>query len=89
MSLEYGFSTKLCYNSATFTTKKERKMKQLSLIAASAIIGFSTLTYAQEAQCVGLSIGSTGADIEYSRLIAPEYNLALRLTAGNELQRGL
>jgi hypothetical protein len=59
-----------------------KKMKQLSLIAASVILGFSTLSYAQEAQSVGISVGSIGADIEYSRLIAPEYNLALRLTAG-------
>ena len=42
----------------------------------------ATCSMADDAQSVGLNLGSIGGDIEYTRMVMPEYNLALRLGLG-------
>jgi len=57
-------------------------MKKLLLTTATLLLGLSATTSAQEAQSMGVSVGSIGADLEYSRIISEERNLALRLSVG-------
>jgi len=52
-------------------------------IKVSVLSAFlATCSMADDAQSVGVNLGSIGGDIEYTRMVMPEYNLALRLGLG-------
>jgi len=57
-------------------------MKKLSITAAATLLLTTGNIHATETQSLGVSLGSIGADIEYSRIISEENNLALRLSIG-------
>jgi opacity protein-like surface antigen len=57
-----------------------KKFIKLSVISAMLC---SSVAVAEDAtQSVGLSAGTIGAELEYSRIIQPEYNLAVRVSIG-------
>jgi len=57
-------------------------MKKIIRISVVALL-FSNIAMAEgEAQSVGASVGTIGAELEYSRIIQPEYNLAVRVSVG-------
>jgi len=57
-------------------------MKKLIISSLLSIGVLSTVANAQDPYSVGASVGTTGFEAEYSRMIMPEYNLALRLSMG-------
>jgi hypothetical protein len=57
-------------------------MKKIIRISVVALL-FSNIAMAEgEAQSIGASVGTIGAELEYSRIIQPEYNLAVRVSVG-------
>jgi len=57
-----------------------KKFIKLSVI--SALLCSSVAVAEDATQSVGLSAGTIGAELEYSRIIQPEYNLAVRVSIG-------
>ena len=57
-------------------------MKKLLLSSVVSIALFGSVANAENEQSVGVNLGSIGAEIDYTRMIVPEYNLALRVGLG-------
>jgi hypothetical protein len=57
-------------------------MKKLIISSLLSIGVLSTVANAQDPYSVGASVGTTGFEAEYSRMIMPEYKLAVRVTTG-------
>jgi hypothetical protein len=57
-------------------------MKKLLLSSIAAIALISGFANAEDKQSVGVNLGSIGAEVDYTRMIMPEYNLALRVGLG-------
>ena len=58
-------------------------MKKFIKLSVVSVLLCSSLAVAKDAtQAVGFSAGTIGAELEYSRIIKPEYNLAVRVSLG-------
>ena len=57
-------------------------MKKLLLSSIASLALFSSVLNATEAQSIGLTAGTTGVELEYSRMINSDYNLAIRIMGG-------
>jgi hypothetical protein len=56
--------------------------KFIKLSVATVILGGTSVMADDVIQSAGVSLGTIGAELEYSRIIQPEYNLALRVSIG-------
>jgi len=57
-------------------------MRKLMLSSIVSFALVSSIAHADTKQSVGVNLGSIGGDIEYTRMVMPEYNLALRVGIG-------
>jgi opacity protein-like surface antigen len=58
-------------------------MKKFIKLSVVSILLCSSVAVAKDAtQAVSLSAGTIGAELEYSRIVKPEYNLAVRVSLG-------
>jgi len=57
-------------------------MKKILVSTVASLALFSSILNAEDVQSVGLNLGTIGGDIEYTRMVMPEYNLALRVGIG-------
>jgi hypothetical protein len=57
-------------------------MKKLLISSIASLALVSSVANATDEQAVGVSIGTIGVDAEYSRIVMPEYNLAVRVSTG-------
>jgi len=57
-------------------------MKKHALIATTALLLSAVNLHAEENYAIGVSAGTLGGDLEYSRMLSPQRNLALRVSLG-------
>ena len=57
-------------------------MHKLSIAAVTLLFSLSATAATETLQSVGVSGGSIGIDVEYSRMLVPEYSLTFRVAAG-------
>ena len=63
-------------------------MKKLLLSTIASLALVSSVANAENEQSLGINLGTIGGDVEYTRIVMPEYNLALRVGLGGFTYNG-